>query len=207
MRHLLVFALLASSLAANAQLNRPAQAGGTSILIERSEGTAVTVSLGYGITLNKESALRREWFVVRDAQSPAVLDGASGVNVVYKSGDRSSRGEYQYSIPYRISPKEPITAFEVRVIVIDVFGRLVKTLSSTELINLSEPRSFEGTWRIFSENEASEAFASVAYVAQVRTAAGRVYVTDRSAVFEQVRRVASRLTEADLEPKRDAPQR
>lgn len=202
-------AIIALSLgSAFAQQPRPTQpAAPSNISIERSEGTSVTVPLGYGITLNKESNLRREWFVARDSQSPASIDGSVGINVVYKSGDRSSNGQYQYTIPYRIIPKEPITAFEIRAIVIDVFGRLVKTLSATELVSFTEPRGFEGNWRIWSENEASEAFASVVYVAQVRTASGQVYVANRSAVYDQVRRVAARLTESDLEPKRETPPR
>ena len=195
------------TLSASAQSPPPPHRGGSQIAIERAEGTSVTVNLGFGIALNKESKLKREWFTVRDPQAPATLEVNTGVDVVYKSGDRSSRGEYQYSVPYRIAPKEPITAFEVRVIVIDVFGRLVKTLSATELADFSDARGFAGSWRIFSENEASEAFASVIYIAQVRTAAGRVYVADQRAVFDQVRRVATRLTEADLEPKRESNSR
>lgn len=178
-----------------------------SITVDRSEGPDVTVSLGYGIVLNKESTLRREWFVVRDAQAPAFIEGPAGIRVVFKDGDRGSRGEFQYTSSYRLAAREPITAFEVRAVVIDVFGRTVKTLSSTEVVPVTGGRDFRSAWRIFSENEASEAFASVMYVAQVRTAAGRVYVADRAAIFDQVRKVASRLTEADLEPKRDSPSR
>ena len=207
MRSLLLLSLLAFALNAHAQTPRPPQGVAPQIAIERTEGTSVTVNLGYGLALNKESKLKREWFTVRDPQAPATLDLNTGVDVIYKSGDRSSRGEYQYSVPYRIVPKEPITAFEVRVIVIDVFGKLVKTLSATELIDLSDARGFSGAWRIFSESEASEAFASVTYIAQVRTAAGRVYVADQRAVYDQVRRVATRITESDLEPKRESSSR
>jgi hypothetical protein len=178
-----------------------------SITVDRSEGPDVTVSLGHGVILNRESTLKREWFVVRDAQAPATIEGPAGIRVVFKDGDRGSRGEYQYAGSYRLVVREPITAFEVRAVVIDVFGRTMKTLSSTELVPLTGGRDFRPAWRIFSENEASEAFASVIYVAQVRTAAGRVYVADRAAIFDQVRKVASRLTEADLDPKRDSPSR
>lgn len=201
-----VLLLLSAVCAFNAVCAQPSRTP-SSISIERSEGPDVTVPLGYGIVLNKESNLKREWFVVRDAQAPAVIEGPTGIRVIYKDGDRSSRGEYQYTSSYRLAVREPITAFEVRAVVIDVFGRTMKTLSATELVPVSEARDFKATWRIFAENEAAEAFASVIYVAQVRTAAGRVYVADRTAVFDQVRKVASRLTEADLEPKRDAPNR
>jgi len=45
---------------------------------------------------------------------------------------------------------------------------------------------------------------SSSYVARVRTASGRVYEIDRVAVLEQIRKVARKITEADLEPKRDS---
>lgn len=86
-----------------------------------------------------------------------------------------------------------------------MFGRLLKTLSATEVEDFSDVRNFDATWRVWSENEASEAFASVAYIAQVRTASRGVYEVDRTAVFDQVRKVAKRITEADLEPKREQP--
>ncbi len=171
--------------------------------MDRSEGTSIVTNLGYNVTLNKGSTLRREWFVIRDDAAPVQIEGAAGVNVIYKS-ERSS-GQYQYQIPYQLKAKEPVTAVEIRVHVLDVFGRLLKTLSATEVIDFSETRGFEGNWRIWSENEASEAFASVAYVAQARTASGRVYEADRTAIFDQVRKVAKRISEADLEPKKEAP--
>jgi hypothetical protein len=199
----LLFASVAFAQGQRAQVPMPPS--NTSISIERIEGAPVQVPLGFGIVLNKNSTLNREWFLVKDSLSPLVLDSVQGVNVTYKTGDRSSRGEYQYTLDYKVTPKEPITAFELRAIVIDVFGRQIRTLSATELVTLQEPRSFQGAWRIFSENEASEAFASLVYVAQVRSATGRVYVTNTLQVLEQARRVATRLTEADLEPKREAP--
>ncbi len=198
--------LVAAACAFSAAWSQQSGAPG-SITVDRSEGPDVTVALGYGVVLNKESTLKRDWYVVRDAQAPAFIEGPAGIRVIYKDGDRSSRGEYQYAGAYRLVVREPITAFEVRAIVIDVFGRTIKTLSSTEILPLTGGRDFRAAWRIFSENEAAEAFASVFYVAQVRTAAGRVYVADRSAVFDQVRKVVSRLTEADFEPKRDSPSR
>ena len=44
----------------------------------------------------------------------------------------------------------------------------------------------------------------MAYVASVRTAAGRVYEINRPALLEQLLKVSRRITEADIEPpKRD----
>ncbi|MFZ3320746.1 MAG: hypothetical protein WA190_00130 [Usitatibacter sp.] len=175
------------------------------ISMERYPGGSVVTDLGYNIKTNKDSTLKREWFVVRDDAAPASVDGAAGIDVQYKSGERYSSGQYQYHIGYTVRAKEPIAAIELRVHVFDVFGKLIKTLSATELTDFSDSRSFDGNWHIWSENEASEAFASVAYIAQVRTASGRVYEAERSAIFDQVRKVGRRITEADLEPKREPP--
>ena len=202
----LAIALLTAATVVSAQqLKTAPPVKATTISIERYEGGSVVTDLGYNISLNKKSSLKREWFVVRDENSPASIVGSAGVQVTYKSGEKYSSGQYQYNVTYKLRANEPIAAFEIRVHVLDVFGRLLKTLSASELVDFSDSSSFDGTWRIWSENEASEAFASVAYIAQVRTASGRVYEADRAAVFDQVRKVARRITEADLEPKREAP--
>ena len=208
MRTIILLLISLGSACVFAQQPRPvAPSLAPNLSIERFEGSPVQVPLGFGIILNKDSTLRREWFVVRDAQSPMSILGEAGVSVIYKPSERGSSGQYQYSMTYKVSPKEPITAFEIRAVVIDAFGRPVKTLSATRLANLSEPRDLDSQWRVWSESEASEAFASVVYVAQVRTATGQVYVANRAAVFEQVRRVAARLSESDLEPKAELPAR
>ena len=207
MRTVFFIAATALAITTSAIAQAPKQQTGTRsvITMERFEGPSVTIELGHEIVVNKASTLKREWFVVRDETAPAVIEGAAGVSVFYKSGDRSSLGQYQYWIPYKIKAKEPISAIELRVHVLDVFGRLLKTLSATEVGDFSDAKSFDGTWRAWSENEASETFASVAYIAQIRTTSGKVYEADRTAIFEQVRKVAKRITEADLEPKREQP--
>jgi hypothetical protein len=172
------------------------------LAMNRFEGTPIKTDLGFNITLNKGSSLKREWFVIVDENCPVVIEDPAGVNVNYSPSSRTSPSEYQYSIQLKLRGKEPIAAVEVRVHVLDVFGRLLKTLSATEVYDFDDLNGLASTWRISNESEASEAFASVAYIAQVRTAKGKVYEIDKSAVFEQVRKVTKRITESDLEPKR-----
>lgn len=197
----LVGALALFATASTAQQKTPPSAK-TAITMDRYEGGSMVTELGYSIKLNDQSGLKREWFVIRDETAPAVIDGVTGVNVIYKSGDRHS-GEYRYRSDYSIKVREPISAYEVRYHVMDVFGRHLKTLSATKVADVSNFKVDSGEWRIFSENEASEAFVSIAYIAQVRTAAGRVYEIDRAATLDQIRKVSKRMTEADMEPKRD----
>ena len=191
------------------QLEKAPSGKVSSISLDRLGGGSVKVDLGYGITLNKDSSLKREWFVVRDESAPAYIEGNMGVSVQYKPGERSSSGQYIYSADYILKVREAISAVEARVIVIDAFGRVIRTLSTTELLELNEgqQRFFTPTWRIYSEAEASEVFASIAYVAQVRTQAGKVYEIDRSAVLDQVRKVTRKITADDLDTKREQEKR
>jgi hypothetical protein len=62
--------------------------------MDRYSGLSVRTDLGYGISINKESSLKREWFVVRDENAPAALLGEVGINVIYKSGEKYSSGQY-----------------------------------------------------------------------------------------------------------------
>ncbi len=186
---------------AHAQPAKPGKT--TTISIERFDGASVVTDLGYNIALNKHSSLKRDDYVIKDESAPAFLKGPADFKISYKTGERYSSGQYLYGLNYVISPTEPITAFEVRVHVFDVFGRFMSTLSSTKLEDLTDPTVFTPTWRIFLESEASEAYASVTYIAQVRTASGKVYEIDRAAVLDQIRKVSKRIAEADLVPKNE----
>lgn len=181
----------------------PASAASTPALtMGRFEGTPVRTSLGYGIVLNKGSGLKREWFVVQDAGAPASIDGPAGVEVEYKPGERYSSGQFEYSLAYSLVAAEPLTAVEIRAQLFDVFGRHIRTLSASDVADLSGKTPLHGRWRIYSENEASEVYSSVVYVAQARTAAGKVYTIDSAPLLVQLKKVAAKITEADIESKK-----
>lgn len=174
----------------------------STLAMERFEGSSIRTELSPSIVLNGGSGLKREWFVVRDPSAPAAVNGTAGITVVYKPGERFSSGEYQYRFDYTVEMSEPLSAVEVRVQVFDIFGRHLKTLSTTEIADMNGKVALSGGWRIFSENEASEAYSSVAYVAQARTVSGKVYVISTPPLLEQLKKVTARITEADIEPKR-----
>jgi hypothetical protein len=52
-----------------------------------------------------------------------------------------------------------------------------------------------------SENEMSEHYASIAYIARVRTADGRVIEADPAAAVAEARKFSKKFTPLDLEPK------
>ncbi|MCY3930488.1 MAG: hypothetical protein OXH70_02095 [Acidobacteria bacterium] len=173
----------------------------------RTDGGSIQTKLGFGIVLNKSSSLRRVWVTVHDPERMRVeLDGDesgnTGVRTIYKPGDsRYARGEYQYAVTASIRPvTEPISAVEVRYIVFDVWGNRIKTLSATEIVDLGPggKQIFEWNWRLFSENEASEYYASLGYVAQVRTASGVVLRANTDYILDRAREFSSEITETDL---------
>jgi hypothetical protein len=77
-----------------------------------------------------------------------------------------------------------------------------KTLSSLNIQDMKENEiyKFDGKWNIFSENEVSEYYASIAFIAQVRTSAGKVLVTNTEPVLMEAMRMSAKFSEADLEP-------
>ena len=116
-------------------------------------------ALGHG-------ALKREWITARDSSAPAVLDTIVGITTIDSSGGEYSRGEYHYIANIPVRTKDPLRAIEVRFVLFDICGDFIKTLSMTEVedIPAGTVRTFSEKWNLFSENEASEYYASIAYM-------------------------------------------
>jgi hypothetical protein len=175
-----------------------AQKGAT---VSRTMAGPIKVELGFGIVLNKESTLKREWITINHNGALATFDGNVGVGAVYKS--EKVGGGYRYSASLTIEVKEPLSAVEVRFLLFDIWGQHTRTLSLTKIADLDTgKRGIEATWNLFSENEASEFYASIAYVAKVRTKGGRVIAADPAPVLEEARKFSSKFSAEDLEPKK-----
>lgn len=168
----------------------------------RGSGGPIRTELGYGIVLNNESSLQREWITAIDSTLPLKFDGLTGVRSIYKSGGSYSSGSYQYTAKFSVLATDSIAAFEVRFIAFDIWGQLIKSLSATEVKDLAPGRaSFEPSWNLFSENEASEYYASIAYVARVRLKSGRVLEGDRDAIVVEARKFSKKFAPEDLDPR------
>jgi hypothetical protein len=63
------------------------------------------------------------------------------------------------------------------------------------------PKEFTGAWNAYSENEVSEYYASIAFVARVRTKAGRVFEANLTPVLEEARKLSKKFSPENLEPK------
>lgn len=98
---------------------------------------------------------------------------------------------------------EPISAIEVRVLTFDIWGERGTSLVMTEVKDFGPGKhKLTGTWKLYSENEASEFYAAIAYVARVRTRDGKVLKADVRPVIEQAQKFYAKFAEADLEPEK-----
>ena len=84
----------------------------------------------------------------------------------------------------------------------DVWGDHVRTLTGSEISD-RQPASvmkLEHAWTLYSFNEAWEFYASITFIAQVRTAAGRVLKAETDVVLREARRFSEKFTAEQLEP-------
>lgn len=173
----------------------------TKATVTKASGGTIQTSLSYGIVLNKNSSLSREWITIHDNALPISFSDTIGIKSVYQSSDRS--GGYRYQSSFSLEAKEPISAFEVRFLLFDLWGKHIKTLSFTEISDFENSKLFVGEWRAYNENEVSEYYASIAYIARVRTQSGKILEGNASTVLEEARKFSKKFTEDALNPTSD----
>jgi hypothetical protein len=162
-------------------------------IMTRSDGGLVE-DLGYGISVRPKSTLKREWITVNDSTLPLELVGNIGVRPV-------DGGSYGYVSRYTVRARDSITAFEVRFVVFNVWGDVIRTLSSTEVedIPAGDEREVLEDWSVESEKEATGCYASLGFVARVRTKSGKVSAANMDPILREARKLSARVTAADLE--------
>jgi hypothetical protein len=172
------------------------------VTVTREAGGSVRTQLGFNITLNKNSSLSREWIAIHDSFLPADFPITPGVGTIYDGAGTLRSGEYNYRSSVILEVKEPVAAVEIRFLLFDVWGEHTRTLSAT-FVEDFEPggsKSFIPKWNLYSENEASQFYASIAFVARVRTQSGKTFVADYGAVMQEAQKFSRKLTMEDLEP-------
>ena len=169
------------------------------IKVKTTDGGSVVTELGYGIKVNENSTLRRAWVVLNDPSCPFQLINA-GIYTEY--GDR----EYNY-VPTGIArASEAISALEVRFLLYNIFGDHIKTLSAsviTDVVANSEILLNEiGRWRAW-ENEVSELLTVIVFIAQVRTADGKLWRYQDKLISEELNKIRLKVTTGVLEPNKE----
>ena len=175
--------------------------------ITKADGGSIqTNTLNWDTILNEGSTLRREWVGVH-GNMPLAISGTPGVRTIHE-GIHEGSHLYTYTAKATVTahPTKDVTAFEIRFAIFSVFGERMTTLSATEIedIPAGEQRTFDFKW-IAQENDVSRFFASVAFVALVRTGDGQVHKADYETVLNAVREFKKEATEADLDPSADKP--
>jgi hypothetical protein len=171
--------------------------------VEELTGGSVVTNLGYGIQINKGSTLTRRWFVINDPSCPIRLSG-TGINTVYES--TSIGGNYKYKAAGTASATEPVKALEVRFLLFDIWGEHMRTLSDTEISDLTGQVVLKdtGSWNAW-ENDVSEMFTVVSFVSRARKPDGSVWEYDPASVIKEIEKIKISLTEKELAPEREKP--
>jgi hypothetical protein len=173
---------------------KPAAAGAapvaTTLSIEKFTGDLLFYSPSKNIPIS------REWYVVKDTRAPASLVGATGARVEFNPA--------QFSAAYEIAVTEPVLAVEVRYIVFDAFNEYVKTLSATQIRENSSVAQYKSFWRVWNEFEAEKTFATIAYIANIRTADGRLYSINDKELTALVKQIYPDFIERYLVPARES---
>jgi len=130
-----------------------------------------------------------------------------GVTTKYQSRGEFTSGGYRYTANYRLVARDSIAAFEVRCSLFDVWGNPTRTVSHTEVEDLAPgpTKEYAPEWELYGENEASEYYASLCFVARVRTRQGRVVAANMDPILAEAEKFSSRFTPANLEPAAPLP--
>lgn len=149
--------------------------------ISKIEGASVTLKLGLGMKINDGSSLLREHITINDSTCSIKL---SDVTIGVFPG-------WSFKQSGKMTIKEPIVAFEVIHILYNVFGEHTKTLSHTMISDIDGLKDLSNqiSWYA-TENEVSEYFVSVSYVATVRNTEGKIWRYNFEAIKEQLNKLA-----------------
>src|SRR5579864_564250 len=86
--------------------------------VSKTDGGAITTILGYGIALDKDSSLHREFIAIHDLDLPVQLAGTPGLGVTFSA--KAYGGEYRYSSQFTLTTSAALRAIDVRFLAFDV---------------------------------------------------------------------------------------
>lgn len=183
----------------------PAVAEKATGTVTRASGGSITTKLGFGIAVAKDSSLQREWIAIHEPSLPVSFDGTPGVTTAYVS--REYGGDYRYRTKFTLQTREAIQAVEVRFLTFNVWGEHVRVLSYEEVadVKANTKKEVAGQWALHSENDVEKHYASIAYIARVRLADGRVMDAPIDLVVDEAKKFSQKFTAAELEPKPTSP--
>ena len=173
------------------------------ITVSKSNGGSIVIDLGYDIKLNEGSLIEREWHTINNSKIPLEIIGDAGINIIYQS--RNYSGDYLYKTNFNVLPKDDISAFEKIFITFNLWGEKTNNLVMTEVNEFINgmPKTIDASWKIFSENNASEFHTSLSYVSKVRLKNGKIIRANPSDIVKVAQNIADTFTKDDLKIKKD----
>jgi hypothetical protein len=164
------------------------------IVVSELDGGTVETKLSAQISVNKNSSLHRKAYVLDDAES---LLSVKGVTITSRY-DPTALGSYKLFAGGSAIPKEPISACEIRVILFDVFGDRIETLSLTDVADHNSAFGLENNnWRA-TESQVGAFLTSVAFVAKVRAASGVVWNFEPTAIQSELAKIRFAIKSEEL---------
>jgi hypothetical protein len=183
------------------------------LILGKSGGRSVTSASGASLGIPHGTewvTYGREWITFHDASLPADLVGTVGLRASsfqskYTGNAQGGVGtiDFIYTAEYTVDPKEPLYAIDIRFLSFDVWGRHQRSFSATHIQDIEGGKQipFSLSWKPYPENSVQEFYASIAYIARVRTKSGRIVEADSSPVVEEAKKFDKNFTVEDLEPK------
>ena len=163
----------------------PTYAGDQQVSSSIQDGGSVLIATNYGRVINEGSTLRRSWITLNDSTCPLEL---SNVGITTAKFD-------EFQGVGSAKTKEPITAFEIRFLLFDIFGEHLTALRLREVVDLAQSDEYElggeqATWNA-RYGDAKHLLTVVAFVATVRKADGSVWRFSQTGISSQLQRVTS----------------
>lgn len=177
-----------------------AQAPSAPRIAERVGSAFIVVGSGPALTFdfkgNTGSSLTYEWIVVIDSSLGLVFEGPAGAR---SSG---SPANPEIKIDADVRALVPIAAYEIRVVMFDVWRRHTATLSYSRLqdIKVGDKKALKRTWSGFTPSESRIQLTSIAYISKVRYQDGRTVVADPTSAIRAAQAISASITGQDLEP-------
>jgi len=161
--------------------------------VRQENGGSVAVRTAGG-TLNQDSSLQRRWYIINDANSPVRLERAG----VFPRFDE--REGVHYFLPIgTVSPKDAISAIEVRYLLFDIWGEHLRTFSVTKITDSSTHVDLQAgnRWPAL-ETEASQLVSVFAFVTRVRATDGQTWTYNADRMLQRMQALGVNVGQKDL---------
>lgn len=158
--------------------------GSKSSLVSRSGGS-VRIDVGNRV-LNATSTLKRRCFTIIDPSLPIQFADALIVRLAWGKAEE----QFFYRCRYTLTPRADVHAVELNCLLFDVWGNYMRNLvvSCVEDFDTGVTWGQDSVWAADGRAEAELYFASLAFVARVRTMDGDVCSVAESTIQEAVER-------------------